>query len=48
MKYEGSVTAPVYRNISLRIGVTDEYNSKPPEGTEKNDLRVVSSVVGSF
>lgn len=45
---ETAFTNPITKVMSLRISVIDEYNSDPPEGTKKNDIRLVSSVVCTF
>ncbi len=34
--------------ISLRLGIIDEYNNDPGPGAEKNDLRVITTLVYSF
>ncbi|MDD4956405.1 MAG: DUF481 domain-containing protein [Candidatus Omnitrophica bacterium] len=48
LQYKGSLTAPLYKGVSVRLSVVDEYNASPPPSTEKNDIRITSSLVGSF
>jgi len=45
---ETTLTSPVTEGLSLRLSLIDDYNSNPPAATEKNDIRVVSSLAYSF
>ncbi len=37
-----SLTAPLFLGIGFRIGVLDEYNSRPQPGIKKNDLLITT------
>lgn len=45
---ESVVNCLFTEKISLRFSILDEYASKPPEATKKNDLIFLSSLVYSF
>jgi putative salt-induced outer membrane protein YdiY len=44
----GDYTFKVTQELSLRVGVWDEYDSTVPEGFDTNDLRVFGSMVLDF
>ena len=45
---ETACTVDINDKLALRVSLIDDYNSKPPEDTKKNDLSLMSSLVYSF
>jgi len=45
---ETTLTNPISANSSLRFSFIDDYNSKPTADAEKNDIRLISSIVYAF
>lgn len=45
---ESQAKIPLYEGLSLKFSLIDEYKSNPGTATQKNDLRVESSVAYSF
>jgi putative salt-induced outer membrane protein YdiY len=41
-------TNSITKKVSLRLSLIDDYNSDPPQNTEKNDLYLLSSLTYSF
>ena len=37
-----TLTAPLFLGIGFRIGVLDEYNSRPQSGIKRNDLLITT------
>ncbi len=48
LRSETKFTNPVTDALSLNLSLIDEYDSDPPDGTEENDLRLISSLEYSF
>jgi putative salt-induced outer membrane protein len=48
LKFTAGLGVAMSTNLSLNVGVTDSYNSKPPEGNKKNDLGVFTGVNVKF
>ena len=45
---ESAFNFSINDSLGLRLSLIDDYNSDPPEGTKKNDLTFLSSLVYSF
>ena len=45
---ETALTVSLREALALRLSLVDDYNSKPPDGTKKNDLKFISSFVYTF
>lgn len=45
---ETTFTNPINEHLALSISVIDDYNSNPPKGIKKNDIRVVTSLDYNF
>lgn len=48
LRSETVFTVSLNEKLSLRLSLTDDYNSKPPKDTRKNDMRFVSGLAYSF
>ena len=48
LRSETVLTAPVGKQVNLKVTLLDEYNSKPGGDAEKNDLRLTSGLSYSF
>jgi len=48
VRFETDLTSRINHRISLRLSLTDEYNSDPAINAKHNDLRIVSSLVYAF
>lgn len=48
LKFTAGLSVAMSNTLSLTSGLTDSYNSKPPEGTRKNDLGVFTGVNVKF
>ena len=48
IKSETSFTNPLGDSLSLRLSFVVDYNSEPPEGIDKTDTQLISSLVYSF
>ena len=48
MHSETAVTNPINSQLSLRLSLIDDYNSRPPKDTKKNDVRLISSILYNF
>ncbi len=48
IRSETAFTVSLNKILSLRLGFIDEYNSSPPNDTDKNDLYFISSLMYSF
>lgn len=48
MHSETAFTNPINSQLSLRLSLIDDYNSRPPRDTEKNDIRLISSIMYNF
>lgn len=45
---ETSVTSPIADHVSIELSLIHDYNSNPPSNTEKEDIRLISSIVYGF
>ncbi len=45
---ETSLENPISDKLSLKLSFIEDYNSNPPKGVEKNDLRLISSLIYLF
>ncbi|MCK5305999.1 MAG: DUF481 domain-containing protein [Candidatus Omnitrophica bacterium] len=48
LRSETSLENPISDKLSLRLSLIDDYDSHPPKGVEKNDLRLISSLIYLF
>jgi len=48
IRSETTLVNPLTDKISINFSLIDEYNSDPPEDTDENDLRFISSLMYSF
>lgn len=48
IRSETTLVNPLSDKISINFSLIDEYNSDPPEDTDENDLRFISSLMYSF
>lgn len=45
---DGAFVTPIGKNLSLRLGILDEYESDPGPNTDNNDLTVALTIVYTF
>ena len=48
LRSETTLEVALNKGLSLRLSLTDDYNSDPPKDTKNNDLRFTSSLAYSF
>jgi len=48
MKFSAGLGAAMSGTMSLTVGLTDSYNSKPPAGSKKNDVAVFAGLNVKF
>jgi hypothetical protein len=42
------LSVPLFGRLNYGVGLTESYNSSPPEGTKKNDVRLISTLGLTF
>jgi putative salt-induced outer membrane protein YdiY len=48
LNFEAGVEADITKQVALRVTFQDTYDNQPAEGRERNDIKLISSIVWKF